>query len=98
VLKHFLPITAQVLAVDNWQVHIFVAEQISQHLLAFELGRLPKVVVTPKEIEGVVDEPILFTRGEFGLEFGEIGSALMNDDHLTIDDGLAGNIEGAGNE
>lgn len=49
----------------------------------------------PEQVERVVDETILFTRCEFGLELGEIGAALMNDHHFTVEDRLTGDIQRA---
>jgi hypothetical protein len=54
--------------------------------------------VTPAKVEGVVDEPVLPTSRQLGLQFGEIGSALMDDHHFPVDDGLAWDVEGAGNQ
>src|SRR5258705_13932178 len=59
-------------------------------------GSLTLIAVSPEKIEGVVDELILFARGEFGLEFGEIGAALMDDDHFPVEDRLAGDVQRAG--
>jgi hypothetical protein len=36
--------------------------------------------------------------GEFGLQSREIGSAFVDDDHFVINDPLAENIEGAGDQ
>jgi hypothetical protein len=66
-------------------------------LLTLDLGLLPEVSVPPEKVEGVIDQPVLPARGELGLEFGEIGSAFVDDHHLPVDDGLTGNVEGAGN-
>jgi hypothetical protein len=97
MLKHLLAVAGQVLAVEHRHVDIILPHQVGQHLLAFDLGQLPQVAISPEQVEGVVDQPILPARGEFGLEFGEVGPAFMDDDHLPINDGLAGYIEGAGN-
>jgi hypothetical protein len=32
----------------------------------------------------------LLTCGEFGLEFREVGSAVLHDDHFSVDDRLTG--------
>jgi hypothetical protein len=50
----------------------------------------------PQEIEGVINQFVLPACGKFGLKFGEIGSPLVDDHHLPVDDGLAGDIEGTG--
>ena len=34
--------------------------------------------------------------GEFRLEFGKIGTAFVDDHYLPVNDGLSGNVEGAG--
>ena len=96
MLKHLLAVAGQVLAVEHRHVDIVLPHQVGQHLLAFDLGPLPQVAISPEKVEGVVDQPILPARGEFGLEFGEVGPAFMDNDHLPINDGLAGDIEGAG--
>ena len=49
----------------------------------------------PPEIEGVINQLVLSARGEFGLEFGEVGPPFMDNDHLAIDDRLAVNVEGS---
>jgi hypothetical protein len=54
---------------------------------------LPKVVVPAQKVEGIIDQSALPAGGEFGLQFGEISPAFMDDDHLPVDDGLTGNIE-----
>jgi hypothetical protein len=61
------------------------------------LEKPAKIPVSPEKVEGIVDEPVLPSRGEFGLQFGEIGTPFMDHDHFPVDDGLAGNIERAGN-
>jgi hypothetical protein len=66
-------------------------------LLAFDLRQLAEVTVPPEKVEGVVDQSILSARGKFGLKFGEVGAAFMDDDYLAIDDGLTRNVEGASN-
>ena len=44
------------------------------------------------------DEPGSYTRGEFGLQFGEVGPAVLDDHHhLAVENGLTGKIEGTGN-
>jgi hypothetical protein len=52
------------------------------------LRQLAKVAITPEQIKTVIDEPALPPRGEFRLEFGKIGASLMDDHHLTVDDGI----------
>ena len=37
-------------------------------------------------------------RGELSLKFRKIGTAFVDDDHFAIDDRLAGNIHGAGDQ
>ena len=53
--------------------------------------------IPPKQVESVVDEPILSAGGEFGLKLGKVGPPLVDDYYLTIDDRLAGNIQSSGN-
>jgi hypothetical protein len=54
---------------------------------------LPKVAVPAQKVEGIIDQSAPPAGGEFGLQFGEISPAFMDDDHLPVDDGLTGNIE-----
>lgn len=60
-------------------------------MLSFKLSKLAKVAVTPEKVEGVIDEPVLSP-----LQFGKIGPTFMDDHHLAVDDGLAGDVEGTG--
>ena len=53
-------------------------------------GKFAEVAVPPEQVECVVDQPVLFARSEFGLELGEIGAALMDDHHFSVEDRLAG--------
>jgi hypothetical protein len=86
-----------VLRVQDRQLDVVLSEQIHEHLFAFDLGELAKVPISPKKIESVLDEPALPTRGYLCLQLREIGTALVDDDNLTVDDGLSGDSEGAGN-
>jgi hypothetical protein len=36
----------------------------------------------------VINQSVLPARGQFGLEFREVGPAVMDDHHLAVDDGL----------
>ena len=94
--QHLLPVTGQVFDVKDWYIDI-VAEKVSQYLLALKLRKLPKVAVSPEEVEDVVDQ-ILPSSDELVLEFGEVGPAFMNDHGFPFNDGLAGDVEGAGNQ
>ena len=71
-------------------------EQVGEHFLALHLGKLAEIAVSPEQIERVIDQPVLSARGEFGLELGEIGAALMDDDHFPVEDRLIGDIQRAG--
>lgn len=74
----------------------FSPRKVGQRLLALNLGKLAEVSIPPEKVEGVIDQPVLSARGEVGLEFGEVGPSFMNYDHLTVDDRLPGDIQGAG--
>ena len=63
--------------IDNRQLNGVLTQKIEQHLLAFKLGKLPKVPIPPEEIEGIELDAILFSRGEFSLEFGELVRASL---------------------
>jgi hypothetical protein len=96
VLKHLLPVSDEVFGVDHGRSDTVFIEEVSQGLFALDLGELTEVAVAPEKVEGVEDQSVLSARGEASLEFGEVGAALVDDNHLPIDDGLAGHIEGAG--
>src|SRR5258708_35907188 len=53
--------------------------------------------IPPEKVEGVINQPVLPTSGKVGLEFREVGTSFMDDHHLPVEDGLAGDIQGAGN-
>src|SRR3954463_554305 len=75
------------------------SSKLLQQLLAGKLRHSAKVLaVQPQEIEGEVNQPVLVASAEVRLEFGEVGSLAMDDDHLPVDDRLTRNIEGAGND
>jgi hypothetical protein len=97
MLKHLLSAADQALAVDDRSFNAVFVHQIAQCLLALDLRKFAEVAITPEKVERVKDQPVLSACGEVGLEFGEVGPAFMDDHHLTIDDGLAGNIEGTDN-
>jgi hypothetical protein len=59
-----------------------------------ETAKLP---VTPQKVEGIVDQPVLPARRQIWLQFREVGTALMGDDHFAVDDGFTRDIERAGN-
>jgi hypothetical protein len=42
------------------------------------------------------NKTILFARGDFGLELGEIGAALMDNHHFSVEDRLTGDVQHAG--
>ena len=97
MFKHLLTVSGEVFGIENWQFDIVLPEKVQQRLLALDLREAAKVSVTPEKVEGVKDQPVLPARRQLRLQFGEVGSALMGDHHFSVDDGLAGNIEGAGN-
>jgi hypothetical protein len=98
MLKHFLAVPGQMFGVENRLVDVVFAKEIGQRLLALDLGKSSQVSVTPQQIEGVKDKPILATGREFCLQLGEVGAALVDDDDFPVDDGLPRNIDGAGND
>ena len=96
MFKHLLAVADEVLGVDDWEPDVVFPEEVGKHLLALDLRNVAKIPVPPKKVEGVVDETALFVRGEFCLEFREIRSSLVNDDHFPVDDCLTGNVQSAG--
>ena len=85
------------LRIQHRHFDVVFAEKVQEQLLAFDLGKLAKISIPPEEVKGVVNEAALSARCQFGLQFREVGAALMNDHNLPIDDGLARNRKGAGN-
>jgi len=90
MLKHLLPITDEMFGIEHRQLDIVFAEQIQQRLLALDLRQLAKVAVAPEKVECVVDEAALPACSQLCLKFGEVGPAIMDDNHLAIDDSFAG--------
>src|SRR4051794_39931658 len=75
------------------------SSKLLQQLLAGKLRHSAKVLaVEPQEIEGEVHQPVLVASAEVRLEFGEVGSLFMNDDHLPVDDRLTRDVESSGND
>ena len=75
--------------VEDREFNVVFAKKLEQRLFALDLRKAAEIAITPEEIEGVVDEPALPARGEFGLKFGKVGASLMDDHHLAVDDGFA---------
>jgi hypothetical protein len=99
MLKHLLPVSGQMLAVAHGPFQLVPLDQLLQKPLALDLRDAPQVIaVQVQQVEGVEHQPVLVASCKFGLEFGEIGPAFMDDHYLSVDDGLAGNVEGAGDE
>ena len=42
---------------------IAFTEQVQQSLLALDLRKFAEVTITPQQIEGVIDQPVLPARG-----------------------------------
>jgi hypothetical protein len=61
------------------------------------LRKFAKIPVTPQKVERIVDQPVLPARRQLWLQFREVGTALMGDDHFAVDDGFTGDIERDGN-
>jgi hypothetical protein len=97
MLKHLLTVADEMFGKQHGQLDIVLTEQIQQQLLALQLRPLAKVAIPPQEIEGVVDEPTLPAGGKLGLKFGKVGTSLMDDHYLAVDDGFAWYGERAGN-
>lgn len=74
------------------------AEKVQEALLALDLWEPTEVAIPPKKVEGIENQPILTTAGEFGLQFREVGTAVLHDHYLTVDDRLTGKIEGTGDD
>src|SRR6202795_2286890 len=96
VFEHHMPVADQMLGVDDGKTDVVLPEQAGEHSLALHLGKPAEVAVPPQQVERVKDQPVLSARGEFGLELGEIGAALMDDHHFTVEDRLSGDIQCAG--
>src|SRR5438094_10482019 len=95
MLEHLLTIADEMFGKQHRKFDVVFAEQVQQELLAFDLRQPPKSSVAPEKIERVVDEPTLPARCQLCLQFGKVGAALVDYDHLSIDNGLAGNVESA---
>jgi hypothetical protein len=53
----------------HWGRNVVGIEQLLQHGLTFKLGLLAKVLaIEPQQIEGVVNQAVLTTCSEFGLQ------------------------------
>jgi hypothetical protein len=61
-------------------------------VLAFDLRQFAKIAIPPKKVEGIIDEPVLATRGEFSLKFGKVGPSFMDNHHFTVNNRLTRNI------
>ena len=62
MLKHLLPVTGEMLGVENRPFDAIFTEQVEQCLLALDLWQLAQVPVAPEQIEGVIDQPVLSAR------------------------------------
>ena len=60
------------------------------------LRKFPEIAVPPEQVECVVDQPVLSASSKLGLKLGEVGAALVDDDHFAVEDRLPGNIQRAG--
>ena len=96
--SNLLPVTDQVFGVNDREPDVILAEEIGEHLLALDLGQFAKIALTPKKVEGIEHQAVLATCGEFGLQFGKVCAAFVDDHHLTVDNRLARNVERAGND
>jgi hypothetical protein len=96
VFEHCLSVAGQVFGVDHRKADVVLPQEIGEHSLALHLRKFAEVAVSPEQIEGVVDQPILSASGEFGLEFGEVGAALVDDDHFAVEDRLTGDVQRSG--
>jgi hypothetical protein len=83
VREHLLPVADQMLAEMNRRID--VPNQFLQ-ILAVQI----------KQIERVIFEAVLAARRELGLQLGKIGSPIMDNHDLAVDDRLARNIQPAG--
>ena len=81
MFEHLLPVANEVLRIENPQLDGVFAEKVQQQFLALDLRQLAEVTITPEKVEGIVDQPVLSTGGEFGLQLREVGSAFMGDHH-----------------
>src|SRR3954454_18095968 len=88
-----------VLAVEDGSFEPVLFDQLLQQLLAGKLGVFADVnAVQPQEIEGEENEAVLVASAEVCLKFGEVGALFVDDYHLTIDNGLPLDVEGARND
>ena len=91
--EHLLAVAIQVFGVDDGLFNIIFAEQIGQCLLALNLWKPTQVSITPEQVEGVIDQPVLPACRQLCLKFGEVGPPLVDHHNFPVDDGLAGDIE-----
>lgn len=79
-----------------WRFEFVNLEQPFESPLPLNLGMAAEILtVQPKEVEGVVAQPVLSAGGALFLEFGETCSSFVDDYNFTINDSLAGKVEGA---
>ena len=57
--EHLLAVADQVFGEQHGVRCFAFTEQVEQRLLAFDLRKLAEVTVTPQQVEGVVDQPVL---------------------------------------
>lgn len=96
MLEHLLPVPNNMFRIDNWRFDPVLVDKVSQRLLAHDLHERAVVTITPKEIKGVVDQPVLPAGRQVRLQLREVGPTLMNNHHFAVDDSLAGDVEGVG--
>ncbi len=58
MLEHRLTVAGEMLRVEDREFNVVFAEKVQQRLFALNLWKAAEITITPKEIEGVVDEPI----------------------------------------
>ena len=88
MLKHLLPVPGQMFGVENRRLDAIFLEQVRQRLLALDLWQLAQVPVAPEQVKGVIEQPVLSARRQLRLQFGKVRAALVNDDHLSVDNGF----------
>jgi hypothetical protein len=61
MLKHLLTVADEMFGKQHGEFDIVFTEQIQQGLLSLNLREFAEISITPEEVEGVIDHPILPT-------------------------------------
>lgn len=84
--KHLVAVSEEAIAVENGMGKTGFVEQHLEDALALDLRGAAEVKAFQKEkIEGVEHHPVLPAVGEFGLEFGKVGPAILDHDYFAVE-------------